>query len=206
MKTNPFRELISSQYQNYSMAFLLTIFIGCCLLLLNIIIFCAIYYQRVKRKKYVNRKKIMTSDMDDQQMCSPDRDKRVQLVNHQKIPHACISAHEESTHCPAHEKQFFCSSDNIRHSNNSIHFSKQTPVVPKRSVNYDRNNHHHAAAAAAETSNTNDKHTSTETWSPQGSRENVRIKSGNNDDIPEPPPPPKQRTPKKRVQIQEISV
>lgn len=199
MKTNPFRELISSQYQNYSMAFLLTIFIGCCLLLLNIIIFCAIYYQRVKRKKYVNRKKIMSTDIDDQ-LCSPEREKRIQMVN-QKATSTRIIAHDESTHCPAHEKQFFCN-DKI-HQNTNMIFSKQTPV-PKRSVNYERNNHHHHS----ESTNSNDKHTTIETtWNSSSSRESVRIKNENSDDIPAPPPPPRTRTPaKKRVQIQEISV
>lgn len=207
MKTNPFRELISSQYQNYSMAFLLTIFIGCCLLLLNIIIFCAIYYQRVKRKKYVNCKKIITGDMDEfqQQACSPERDKRIHLVNQKTPPHTCINnvRDEPSTHCPAHEKQFFCSSEVIRHSNTSLHFSRQHTPVPKRSAN----NYHRCN----ESTTSLDKQTSTDAWSSPGLRNNGginngRMKNSNEVEIPEPPPPPKRTPAKKRVHIQEINV
>lgn len=41
-------KLSDSQYQNYSTAFHITIGVGCLLLLLNVIIFTAIYYQREK--------------------------------------------------------------------------------------------------------------------------------------------------------------
>nr|XP_029709929.1 neuroligin-3 [Aedes albopictus] len=41
-------QLANSQYQNYSTAFNITIGVGCFLLLLNVIIFSAIYYQREK--------------------------------------------------------------------------------------------------------------------------------------------------------------
>lgn len=43
------RRLTNSQFHSYSVALVLTIGIGCFLLLLNVLIFAAIYYQRVKR-------------------------------------------------------------------------------------------------------------------------------------------------------------
>jgi hypothetical protein len=192
LRPSLFRELISSQYQNYSMAFLLTILIGCCLLTLNVLIFCAIYYQRGKRKKYANRKKIISNNIDNQSAVSPsqsqNREKRLQMIN-QKANTNRI----ESRRCPTHEKQLLeitnCN-DKSHQSNNALHLSSRQS---KRSAPYDRNN-------------------------PEGSNHEIHkivdMRSSHNSlmecegmsDIPDPPPPPRSRTPKKRVQIQEISV
>lgn len=48
---NLFRKLASSHYQSYTTALSVTIGVGCCLLLLNIIIFVGIYHQRDRGKK-----------------------------------------------------------------------------------------------------------------------------------------------------------
>lgn len=50
------RHLTNSQFQSYSAALAITIGVGCFLLLLNILIFAAIYYQRVKRTMDAKRK------------------------------------------------------------------------------------------------------------------------------------------------------
>lgn len=50
------RHLTNGQFQNYSAALAITIGVGCFLLLLNILIFAAIYYQRVKRTLDAKRK------------------------------------------------------------------------------------------------------------------------------------------------------
>lgn len=56
-----FRRLTSaSQYQSYATALTVTIAVGCFLLLLNIFIFAAIYYQREKRASYTKKKEELT--------------------------------------------------------------------------------------------------------------------------------------------------
>lgn len=50
------RHLTNNQFQSYSAALAITIGVGCFLLLLNILIFAAIYYQRVKRTLDAKRK------------------------------------------------------------------------------------------------------------------------------------------------------
>lgn len=54
------RHLTNGQFQNYSAALAITIGVGCFLLLLNILIFAAIYYQRVKRTLDAKRKEEFT--------------------------------------------------------------------------------------------------------------------------------------------------
>jgi neuroligin len=50
----------SSQYQSYATALTVTIAVGCFLLLLNVFIFAAIYYQREKRATYTKKKEELT--------------------------------------------------------------------------------------------------------------------------------------------------
>lgn len=50
------RHITNGQFHNYSAALAITIGVGCFLLLLNILIFAAIYYQRVKRTLDAKRK------------------------------------------------------------------------------------------------------------------------------------------------------
>lgn len=57
---NLLRRLASSQYQSYTTALTVTIAVGCFLLLLNIIIFAGIYYQREKRANDAKRKEELT--------------------------------------------------------------------------------------------------------------------------------------------------
>lgn len=54
------RQLTNSQFQSYSAALAVTIGVGCFLLLLNILIFIGIYYQRVKRTLDAKRKEEFT--------------------------------------------------------------------------------------------------------------------------------------------------
>lgn len=53
---NLLRRLANSQFQNYNTALTVTIVVGCFLLLLNVLIFVGIYYQREKRVKEARRK------------------------------------------------------------------------------------------------------------------------------------------------------
>jgi hypothetical protein len=180
------------------MAFLLTILIGCCLLTLNVLIFCAIYYQRGKRKKYANRKKIISNNIDGQSTSvspSQSREKRLQMINQKDNSSANRVSHNgESRRCPTHEKQLLdiTSCNDKNHQSNTILLSSSRQS--KRSAPYDRMNNN-----------------------PEGSNEIHKImdmRSSHNSlmdcdgmsEIPDPPPPPRNRTPKKRVQIQEISV
>lgn len=55
-------QLANSQYQNYSTAFNITIGVGCFLLLLNVIIFSAIYYQREKHANLNKQKENAISE------------------------------------------------------------------------------------------------------------------------------------------------
>lgn len=58
------RQLTNSQFQGYPSALAIVIVVGCFLLLLNILIFIGIYYQRVKRTLDAKRKEEFTdSDM-----------------------------------------------------------------------------------------------------------------------------------------------
>lgn len=58
------RHLTSSQFHSYSAALAITIGVGCFLLLLNILIFAGIYYQRVKRTLDTKKKEeFVESDM-----------------------------------------------------------------------------------------------------------------------------------------------
>ncbi|XP_055548902.1 uncharacterized protein LOC129732246 isoform X2 [Wyeomyia smithii] len=54
-------QLANMHYQNYSVAFNITIGVGCFLLLLNVLIFAAIYYQREKHANQ-NKKKVAVDD------------------------------------------------------------------------------------------------------------------------------------------------
>lgn len=53
---NLLRRLANSQFQNYNTALTVTVVVGCFLLLLNVLIFVGIYYQREKRVKEARRK------------------------------------------------------------------------------------------------------------------------------------------------------
>ncbi|XP_065078126.1 uncharacterized protein LOC135701305 isoform X2 [Ochlerotatus camptorhynchus] len=55
-------QMSDSQYQNYSTAFNITIGVGCFLLLLNVIIFTAIYYQREKHANLNKQKEINAAE------------------------------------------------------------------------------------------------------------------------------------------------
>lgn len=55
-----FRRFTSNQYQSYATALTVTIAVGCFLLLLNVSIFAAIYYQREKRATYTKKKEELT--------------------------------------------------------------------------------------------------------------------------------------------------
>lgn len=55
-----FRRFTSNQYQSYATALTVTIAVGCFLLLLNVFIFAAIYYQREKRATYTKKKEELT--------------------------------------------------------------------------------------------------------------------------------------------------
>lgn len=54
------RRLTNNQYQSYATALTITIAVGCFLLLLNVFIFAAIYYQREKRASYTKKKEELT--------------------------------------------------------------------------------------------------------------------------------------------------
>lgn len=60
--------LANSQYQSYTTALTVTIAVGCFLLLLNILIFAGIYYQREKRATDAKKKEELTEA---EQRCSP---------------------------------------------------------------------------------------------------------------------------------------
>lgn len=53
---NLLRRLANSQFQNYNTALTVTVVVGCFLLLLNVLIFVGIYYQREKRVKEARQK------------------------------------------------------------------------------------------------------------------------------------------------------
>lgn len=55
-----FKRLASTHLQSYATALAVTIAVGCFLLLLNVFIFAAIYYQREKRANYTKRKEELT--------------------------------------------------------------------------------------------------------------------------------------------------
>lgn len=54
------KRLASTHLQSYATALTITIAVGCFLLLLNVFIFAAIYYQREKRANYTKRKEELT--------------------------------------------------------------------------------------------------------------------------------------------------
>jgi neuroligin len=54
------RRLTNNHYQSYATALTITIAVGCFLLLLNVFIFAAIYYQREKRASYTKKKEELT--------------------------------------------------------------------------------------------------------------------------------------------------
>lgn len=54
------RRFTSNHYQSYATALTVTIAVGCFLLLLNVFIFAAIYYQREKRATYTKKKEELT--------------------------------------------------------------------------------------------------------------------------------------------------
>lgn len=54
------RRLTSNHYQSYATALTVTIAVGCFLVLLNVFIFAAIYYQREKRATYTRKKEELT--------------------------------------------------------------------------------------------------------------------------------------------------
>lgn len=54
------RRLTSNHYQSYATALTVTIAVGCFLLLMNVFIFAAIYYQREKRATYTRKKEELT--------------------------------------------------------------------------------------------------------------------------------------------------
>ncbi|CAD7085883.1 unnamed protein product [Hermetia illucens] len=56
---NLFRRLASSQFQSYTTALTVTIAVGCFLLLLNVLIFAGIYYQREKRATDAKKKELL---------------------------------------------------------------------------------------------------------------------------------------------------
>lgn len=55
-----FKRLASTHLQSYATALAVTIGVGCFLLLLNVFIFAAIYYQREKKANYTKRKEELT--------------------------------------------------------------------------------------------------------------------------------------------------
>lgn len=57
---NFLRRLTNNHYQSYATALTVTIAVGCFLLLLNVFIFAAIYYQREKRATYTRKKEELT--------------------------------------------------------------------------------------------------------------------------------------------------
>lgn len=54
------KRLTNNHYQSYATALTVTIAVGCFLLLLNVFIFAAIYYQREKRATYTKKKEELT--------------------------------------------------------------------------------------------------------------------------------------------------
>lgn len=54
------KRLTSNHYQSYATALTVTIAVGCFLLLMNVFIFAAIYYQREKRATYTRKKEELT--------------------------------------------------------------------------------------------------------------------------------------------------
>lgn len=70
------RRLASTHLQSYATALTVTIGVGCFLLLLNIFIFAAIYYQREKRAKYTRRKEeLVETDIANSSTSSIERHK-----------------------------------------------------------------------------------------------------------------------------------
>lgn len=66
--SNLLRRLANSHYQSYTTALTVTIVVGCFLLLLNILIFAGIYYQREKRANDAKKKEELTET---ETNCSP---------------------------------------------------------------------------------------------------------------------------------------
>lgn len=65
----------NSQYQSYATALTVTIAVGCFLLLLNVFIFAAIYYQREKRATYTKKKEEFTETENHHSSSSQNRER-----------------------------------------------------------------------------------------------------------------------------------
>jgi hypothetical protein len=79
-----FKRLTSVQYQSYSAALTVTIAVGCFLLLLNVFIFAAIYYQREKRATYTKKKEELTEAENHHSSSSPSLEHYQQKVGSRK--------------------------------------------------------------------------------------------------------------------------
>lgn len=77
------RRLTNNHYQSYATALTVTIAVGCFLLLLNVFIFAAIYYQREKRATYT-RKKVELSEAENLNSSSSPSLERYQLKGSRK--------------------------------------------------------------------------------------------------------------------------
>lgn len=103
--TNGFlRRLTSNHIQSYATALTVTIAVGCFLLLLNVFIFAAIYYQREKRATYTKKKEELT-EAENMNSSSPSIDryhKGSRKPSLQSVSGAAFgeySCYEEKLHC-----------------------------------------------------------------------------------------------------------
>lgn len=84
------RRLTNNHYQSYATALTVTIAVGCFLLLLNVFIFAAIYYQREKRATYTRKKEELTEAENFNSSSSPSID-RYQQKSSRKSSLASVS-------------------------------------------------------------------------------------------------------------------
>lgn len=99
------RRLTTSHYQSYATALTVTIAVGCFLLLLNVFIFAAIYYQREKRATYTKKKEELT-EAENLSSSSPSIDRYQQKGSRKPSLQSVsgngfgeYSCYEEKIHC-----------------------------------------------------------------------------------------------------------
>lgn len=104
--TGLLKRLASSHYQSYTTALTVTIAVGCFLLLLNVFIFAAIYYQREKRANDTKKKEELTEAEILHSSSSPSIDRYQQKSSRksslQSVSGAAFgeySCYEEKLHC-----------------------------------------------------------------------------------------------------------
>lgn len=100
------RRLTNGPYQSYATALTVTIAVGCFLLLLNVFIFAAIYYQREKRATYTKKKEELTEAEHFNSSSSPSIERYQQKSSRKSSLQSVsgtafgeYSCYEEKLHC-----------------------------------------------------------------------------------------------------------